>query len=277
MIGVMQGRLSPPLSKKIQEFPWVSWEQEFIALSDIGVRLLEWTLDLERLNENPLMTSEGQIRILEAKRNYGISIESVTLDCFIEAPLHRTNPLNKLKSEVSVFENIIRNASQIGISIGVLPLVFESGADNESSLGPLFELLKELANECLQNKFNIALECEFQLPTLKWISNQIADLQHVGFNFDIGNSASLGNNPLEELSIYGGKLINVHIKDRLLGGKTVPLGTGNANYTLVSEGLRELNYNGNMILQAARGETGTEKEVISDYIEFCRSFGWDIN
>ena len=277
MIGVMQGRLSTPISNKIQEFPWESWEQEFIVLSDLGVKILEWTLDLERLNENPLMTFEGQDRILEAKKHFGLSIDSVTLDCFVEAPLHRVNPLNNLKSEVSVFEKIIRNASQIGISIGILPLVFESGVDDKSSLDALFKLLEELENACINNKFSIALECEFKLHDLKWISNQISALQHVGFNFDIGNSASLGNDTLEELRIYGGKLMNVHIKDRLLGGKTVPLGTGNANYRLVSEGLRELNYNGNMILQAARGETGTEKNVISNYIEFCRNFGWDIN
>ena len=45
---------------------------------------------------------------------------------------------------------------------------------------------------------------------------------------DIGNSASLGLNPLDEFEAFGDRILNVHVKDRVLGGTTVPLGLGNA-------------------------------------------------
>ena len=276
MIGLMQGRLTTPLSNKIQEFPWANWENEFLQLNRLGIKLLEWTLDHERLDENPLMTLSGQRRIRELMQISKVRIDSVTLDCFVEAPLHRKNPLNNLQSPIAVFERVIENSSKVGAMIGVLPLVAESGEENRDSLELLFSLLDEIRAHCFKYDFKIALECEFKLPILNWIASQIEELPHIGFNFDIGNSASLDNDPLEELAIYGDKLFNVHIKDRLLGGKTVPLGTGNVDFESVSYGLGKLNYNGNMILQSARGEVGQEFQVISDYIDFCRTIGWNV-
>jgi len=43
-------------------------------------------------------------------------------------------------------------------------------------------------------------------------------------NYDSGNSASLGYDPTEEFAAYGARLGSIHIKDRVLGGGTVPLG-----------------------------------------------------
>ena len=44
-IGIMQGRLSKPLNRKIQSFPKNSWENEFYVAKDVGFELIEWVLD----------------------------------------------------------------------------------------------------------------------------------------------------------------------------------------------------------------------------------------
>ena len=82
----MQGRLSQRVDGRIQAFPWLSWEEEFQLAQRYGFRLMEWTLDQERLSENPLMTSEGQARIRELCRRHDVSIPSLTGDCFMQAP-----------------------------------------------------------------------------------------------------------------------------------------------------------------------------------------------
>jgi hexulose-6-phosphate isomerase len=84
------------------------------------------------------------------------------------------------------------------------------------------------------------------------------DLDHVQANYDIGNSSSLGFDPKEELEAYGLKILNVHVKDRKLGGTTVPLGTGNANIDYVLQKLKEIGYSGGLTMQAARGENDIE-------------------
>ena len=55
----MQGRLCERVNGKIQAFPWREWESEFPAAEAINLHLMEWTLDQERLYENPLMTTGG--------------------------------------------------------------------------------------------------------------------------------------------------------------------------------------------------------------------------
>jgi hexulose-6-phosphate isomerase len=52
--------------------------------------------------------------------------------------------------------------------------------------------------------------------------------------------------------------LNVHVKDRKLGGTTVPLGTGNADINLVIQKLQEFGYSGGLTMQAARGENDVE-------------------
>jgi hexulose-6-phosphate isomerase len=86
-----------------------------------------------------------------------------------------------------------------------------------------------------------------------------------GINYDIGNSAALGFNPQEEFAAYGARIVNVHIKDRMLGGTTVPLGTGSANFDAVFEALAKVNYRGNFILQTARAVDGNHSSSLSTY------------
>ena len=62
-IGFMQGRLSPIIDGKIQAFPWDCWQKEFPEASRCGISLLEWILDQNRLNGNPIMTHDGREEI----------------------------------------------------------------------------------------------------------------------------------------------------------------------------------------------------------------------
>ena len=80
----------------------------------------------------------------------------------------------------------------------------------------------------------------------------------VSVNYDIGNSAALGYSLIEELDTYGDRITDIHIKDRELGGGSVILGEGNANFDLFFNKLREFNYQGPFIMQSYRDEEGIE-------------------
>ena len=47
-IGVMQGRLSPMIDGRIQAFPWPYWKEEFKVAEQLGIDLIEWTLDQDK-------------------------------------------------------------------------------------------------------------------------------------------------------------------------------------------------------------------------------------
>ena len=85
-IGYMQGRLCPMVDGKIQSFPWRDWRTEFPVAQRLGVGLMEWTLDHDRLPENPLMTPQGRREIRALSSKYGVRVESLTGDIFMQAP-----------------------------------------------------------------------------------------------------------------------------------------------------------------------------------------------
>ena len=70
-IGFMQGRLSPLVNGKIQAFPWNHWKDEFSIAYENGFKIMEWTLDQDRLYENPFMTEKGQSEIKKLSYQYG--------------------------------------------------------------------------------------------------------------------------------------------------------------------------------------------------------------
>ena len=92
--------------------------------------------------------------------------------------------------------------------------------------------------------------------------------------YDTGNSAGLGYNPHEEFAAYGDQVGSVHIKDRVLNGGTVELGTGDTDFAAVKEELDRIGFDGLFTLQGARGEEGQEVEQIRKYHTFStQTFG----
>ena len=89
-------------------------------------------------------------------------------------------------------------------------------------------------------------------------------------NFDTGNSASLGYEPFHEISTLGAFISNVHIKDRMLHGTTVPLEIGNANFPSIFATLAKIDYQGPFILQTARDPD--DIHVATKYRDMVRSY-----
>ena len=86
-----------------------------------------------------------------------------------------------------------------------------------------------------------------------------------GINYDSGNSAALGYDSAEEISAYAPRILNVHVKDRLLGGTTVPLGTGAADLAKTIRLIERSGYRGQYILQTARASDGDHAGVLAKY------------
>jgi len=113
----------------------------------------------------------------------------------------------------------------------------------------------------------LAFESDFPPTRLAhFIARLPAD--RFGINYDMGNSASLGWKAEEEIPALASRIVNVHVKDRLLGGTTVPLGQGVADLPKAFELLRAANYQGNYILQTARATGDDHAEVLGRYNAF---------
>ncbi len=262
-IGFMQGRLSPLINGRIQAFPWEFWENEFPLAQQINIHLMEWTLDQERLCANPLMTEVGQAEIWALCQRYEISIPSLTGDCFMQAPLWKAQGSKRIALEQN-FVEIAKGCAAVGITMMVIPLVDNGRLENIAQEDDLVAFLKSQSSFLIAHGLKVLLESDYVPQELARFIDRL-DSSLFGINYDIGNSAALGFNPHEEFAAYGARIVNVHIKDRVLGGTTVPLGTGSANFEAVFAGLDKLNYQGNFILQTARATDGNHSSSLSKY------------
>ena len=250
-IGIMQGRLSPRIDGKIQAYPAKTWQKEFEIAKEIGYSAIEWIVE-KPLEINALMSKSGMQEIKEIILKTGVRVDYVCADIFMQQPLVRMS--EKIKEEnKKILEQILINSKEIG-AIGVeIPFVDASSIKTESEIDELISVTEDAFKLAGEIGINVSLETDLNAKEFKKLLEKI-DLDHVKANYDIGNSASLGYEPLEELENYGQKILNVHVKDRKLGSTTVPLGTGNADIRCVFEKLDEIGYTGGITMQAARGE-----------------------
>ena len=266
----MQGRLSPAQGKKIQFFPWKNWKKEFQIGNKLNFRILEWTLDFRKLYFNPLMTQEGRKHIKVLCSKYNFRILSLTGDCFMQKPFWKINSTKRARLQMD-FLNIINACNAIGIKFIILPLVDNGKIDDPKQEKILVNFLRRICPLLKANKIKILFEANFKPKKyLKFIKK--FDHNFFGINYDIGNSASYGFNPKKEIDSYGKYIDNVHIKDRVYNGDTVPLGTGDADFLTVFKKLKQIKYKGNFILQGARSKNGQHISIIKEYRDFIIKF-----
>lgn len=262
-IGFMQGRLSPLVDGKIQAFPWEHWRQEFSISKSLDIHLMEWTLDQDHLYENPLMTEVGRSEIKTLCASNKVRIPSLTGDCFMQNPFWKSTGAARIELEKD-FIAIAKSCYEVGIFILVVPLVDNGRLDNIEQENELIEFLESQESYFLLHKIKIVFESDFNPKELARFIERL-NPNVFGINYDIGNSAALGFDPSEEFSKYGKRIMNVHVKDRMLGGTTVPLGTGNADFRMVFSELSKADYKGNFILQTARAVGEEHAEILSSY------------
>ena len=260
-IGIMQGRLSPRIDGKIQAYPASTWQKEFEIAQEIGYSAIEWIVE-KPVETNALMTDSGKAEIKKMIASTGVRIDYVCADIFMQQPLVRMTKDTKSQNK-EYLSAILKNAKEVG-AIGVeIPFVDNSSIKIENEKLEFIDVMQDAFK--LAKDLDLKLSLETDLPPIEFreLLERI-DLDHVQANYDIGNSASLGFDPREELEAYGLKILNVHVKDRKLGSTSVPLGTGNANINFVLQKLQEIGYRGGLTMQAARGENDVEtaKELL---------------
>ncbi|MHB0768693.1 sugar phosphate isomerase/epimerase family protein [Bradyrhizobium sp. 5.13L] len=262
-IGFMQGRLSALVDGKIQAFPWNEWREEFPRAKALGLTQMEWTIDQERLRENPLMTEPGQQEILALSRENTVRIPSLTGDCFMQAPFWKVDAVVR-DALVADLDLLIAACSRVGIEFVVVPLVDNGKIERQRESDTLKRVL--LARSETLARRNVRIVFESDLPPRELAHFMTSFPAEVfGINYDSGNSASLGYDSAEEIDAYAPRILNVHVKDRVRGGTTVPLGTGDADLANTIRLIERSGYKGQYILQTARASDGDHAGALAKY------------
>ena len=158
-----------------------------------------------------------------------------------------------------ILKQLIENCKEVGIKTIELPFVDSSSLKTLSNLNEIKANLLPILEICEKKGIFLSLETDLKPEKFKEFVESFFPAK-IFVNFDMGNSASLGFNPETEIETLGKYIINVHIKDRLFNGSTVPLGTGAVKFKTVFKKLKEINYSGDFILQTARLDLANSKK-----------------
>ena len=255
-IGVMQGRLLPKYKGQYQAHPKNYWEKEFYLAASMGLNLIEFIVDLEDIHENPLMSENGINLIRHTQNSTGVFVESICADCFMASPLHESDSL-KAAASLNYLKDLIGFAGKLRINNIVIPCVDQAALRTSEDLSRFSDAIGSVLDSASKNQINLSLETDLNPEKFARFIEDF-NSQVITVNYDVGNSASMGYCPKEELLAYGSRISDIHIKDRIKGGGSVMLGSGNADFDLFFDELLRLKYKGPFIMQAYRDDEGLE-------------------
>ena len=266
----MQGRLSQMYENKIQAFPKLTWKEEFSIASNYGFEIMEWIFD--DIQPNPLLTDDGIIEIKQLMQKNNISINAICADYFMTKKLFNESK-SDIEKNLEILKRIIIQANKLEISMIEIPLVDSSSLKNNHNKVEIKNNLEKVISIAEDNNVTIVLETDLNPQDFEEFLTKFKH-KSIMANYDSGNSTSLGYDVNEELIILKKWIKNVHVKDRIFGGRTVPLGEGNTNFEEFFSTLSKINYSEDIIIQGARQvETEIEpKQTCQSYQKFVKQY-----
>ena len=246
----------PPMEGRFQSFPRGRWREEIASARKAGLDGIEWIYDTFGEGLNPIETAEGGRLVMQFCANHHVLVDSICADYFLDQPLLRAHGEDREKLEHRLHE-LIAHCGPLRIRYIVLPFVDASRIESDADAAEVASILLRAIPMAEQS--NVELHLETSLSPRSFAA-LIAKVDHplIRVNYDSGNSASLGYLPAEEFDCFGDRVGSVHIKDRVKGGGTVPLGTGDADFAGLFACLRATGYRGDYVLQVARDRDGDE-------------------
>ena len=269
-IGILQGRLLPRYKKRYQAHPVNYWQAEFFIAKELGFSKIEFILDFNDVEKNPLMSKDGVKEIQKMIKQSGVAVKSICADYFMEAPFHSEHQ----KQSEKVLHRLIKNASKLGVVDVVIPCVDQSSLKTKEDVSMFVSSVSKALVLAEKKNINLNFETDLSPKKFKKLLSHF-DSNNIKVNYDIGNSASLGYEPKKEFKAYGSKISDLHIKDRVLDGGSVALGTGNADFKTIFKLLKKYNFQGNIIMQSAKDEAyiddlklvSVQKKFIEKYVK----------
>jgi len=250
-IGIVQGRLSPPVPGRLQAFPWRTWREEFSRARTCGFTSIEWVFEADRHDQNPLWTQEGVVAIRRQVEETGVRVDSICADYFMAHPFFGVSEQERQES-IAALEQVIRRGAGIGAKTVLLPVLEDTEIRSRRDQQELLECLRRPLELAAAHRVRIGLETELPAEDYRALVEAAAHPALVVY-YDVGNATAKGFDVASDVRVLGPYLGGVHIKDRRRGGPSVALGRGDVDFPAFFEALAEAGYDGPLILQPATG------------------------
>ncbi|HTA89445.1 MAG TPA: sugar phosphate isomerase/epimerase family protein [Polyangiaceae bacterium] len=246
-IGVMQGRLSPRPSDRLQAFPHASWPEEFALAKRIGFDFIEWIYEAPRAAENPIATRAGRAAIRSCVHQSGLPVGSVCGDYFMIERLAGGSASERLRNSEALIA-LVGWTREIGGSRILLPLLETSAVDSPELGAQVVESLQRVLPALEECHVTLGLEMEIPGPEYAALIQSVGH-PRVRAYYDVGNSTAQGFDIAEDVRPLLPLLEAVHVKDRVRHGTSRRFGEGAANFSGFFARLAAAGYGGDFLVQ----------------------------
>lgn len=252
ILGIMQGRLSPPVDGAIQEFP-KDWKKEFILLKGTGLCHIDWIVTKDSFKSNPLFETDLSI----------LPIRSICAD----------NLISRKFCEPSFLKDNLQPICEAAIKNKIysvtIPLLEDSSIEDLVIRNRFTQAIKPYSKKYKNLIFSFEFECEPE-AILQVVKNR----KNFRITYDTGNITSYKNPCTMHHPVFIRSLIKyidcIHLKDRTSEGKTVTPGKGDADFVQIMNTLIWIGYEGCFTMQTDRGKTGNELKTTLDNMKFFK-------
>jgi len=250
-IGIMQGRLSPPVDIRLQAFPWSSWQAEFTHARDCQIELIEWLFEADDYTNNPIWIEEGILAIQKQIQASGTQVLTCCADYFMPHPFFRVSEQERIES-MRILEQLICNTARVGVKTILLPVLEICEIRTPDEKDQLLESLRQPLKIAEQEGVVLGLETE--LPAAEYLSLvDESGSPSIGVYYDTGNNAAQGHDIRADARLLAPRMVGIHVKDRKHGGSSVLLGEGDADFDGFFQVMRASGYSNPVIMQTAFG------------------------
>lgn len=259
-LGIIQGRLTP--ADILQCFP-VDWASEFEKARMKKYSAIECFRDKSYNKSNPLWAGSLGMEMMRAfSFHQGIGIRSVCDDYVQNCEWKSLGVKDYL-----LLEEILLRSYALGADIVVFPMFEKADLNIPGNYECFLAYIERLGIFAEKLSIRIALEIS---ENEKWLTDLFEKIpnKNVGLCVDTGNLYAAGINATDIILCekLRDRIFHIHIKDRNEQGENVVLGHGKVDFVSVLKALYEIEYEGTLVTETARGDCP------EDTAEYNRAF-----
>jgi hexulose-6-phosphate isomerase len=220
--------------------------QLFAEAKELGFHGVELGIGLD-YKEDPLWTGCGDFHkaIKEKAQITGTKAASICLHLLnYKEHSPASDRMGHREAGREIISKSIEACACIGASVILVPFFGTAALRSEEQIQFLIREMRVLSKVAEDGGVYLSLETSLKAPDLIRIVDSVGS-DYVQVYFDVGNTASMGYNMVQEIETLGERIVQVHVKD-YPGGS---LGGGEVDFDEVIGALKKVGFDGYLMLE----------------------------
>jgi len=198
--------------------------------------------------EHRLWSESGVEEIKKLSADAQIEVPSLSPGGFTSCTFAHPEEAKREEGK-AMLKHLIETCPKIGAYAILVPFFGGGSIKPEDITSPIFiGGIKEVAEVAETNKVYLAIESTLSADDHLRILEQVKS-PYVKVYYDIGNATGYGYDVPGEIRQLGNEIVLIHVKDP--GGH---LGEGKVDFPAASEAIREIGYDGYLVLETPSGD-----------------------